>query len=87
MGPALMQAPKPTDKIDLEIRYYGSKPGKYLLYDDDGETFNYEKGDFSFREINMSKDSRGSLKTSISKAEKGKPNSLNKIIFKAMTND
>lgn len=87
MGPALMHAPKPTEKIDLEIRYYGNKPGKYQLYDDDGETFNYEKGDFSFREINISKDHKGGLKTSISKAEKGKPNSLNKIIFKAMTND
>ncbi|PEC35732.1 ABC transporter substrate-binding protein, partial [Bacillus toyonensis] len=50
MGPALMHAPKPNEKISLEIRYYGSKPSKYQLYDDDGETFNYEKGAYSFRE-------------------------------------
>jgi alpha-glucosidase (family GH31 glycosyl hydrolase) len=87
MGPALMHAPKPTDKINLEIRYYGSKPGKYLLYDDDGESFNYEKGDFSFREINISKGTDGKLKTSISKAEKGKPNTLDQIVFKAMTSN
>lgn len=85
MGPALMHAPKSTEKIDLEIRYYGSKPGKYMLYDDDGETFNYEKGAFSFREINIVKEANGKLKTSISAAQKGKPNTVNKVSFKAMT--
>ncbi|MCX2450296.1 DUF5110 domain-containing protein [Pedobacter sp. PLR] len=85
MGPALMHAPKPTDKIDLEIRYYGNKPATYQLYDDDGETFNYEKGDFSFREIKMERGKDGKLKASISNAVKGKPNTLNKISFKAMT--
>lgn len=85
MGPALMHAPKSTDKIDLEIRYYGSKPGKYMLYDDDGETFNYEKGAFSFREINVVKAANGKLKASISAAQKGKPNTINKVSFKAMT--
>ncbi|ATP55774.1 ABC transporter substrate-binding protein [Pedobacter ginsengisoli] len=86
MGPALMHAPKPNEKVNLEIRYYGSKPAKYQLYDDDGETFNYEKGAYSFREINISKTTDGKLKTSISKAENGKPNTINKVTFKAMTN-
>ncbi|WP_084239518.1 glycoside hydrolase family 31 protein [Pedobacter africanus] len=85
MGPALMHAPKPSEKVDLEIRYYGSKPGKYMLYDDDGETFNYEKGAYSFRTITVSKDAGGKLKTFVSAAEKGKPNTLNKVSFKAMT--
>lgn len=85
MGPALMHAPKSTEKIDLEIRYYGSKPGKYMLYDDDGETFNYEKGAYSFREINIVKDAAGKLKASISAAQKGKPNTINKVSFRAMT--
>src|SRR6476620_11632611 len=37
-----LHAPKSNEKTDLEIRYYGELPGKYMLYDDDGETFNYE---------------------------------------------
>lgn len=86
MGPALMHAPGPNEKINLEIRYYGNKPARYQLYDDDGETFNYEKGAFSFRTINISKTAGGKLKTSISKAENGKPNSIGEVIFKAMTN-
>ncbi len=30
--------------IPLEIRHYGKIPGDYSLYDDDGETFDYENG-------------------------------------------
>jgi alpha-glucosidase (family GH31 glycosyl hydrolase) len=86
MGPALMHAPKPNERINLEIRYYGSRPAKYQLYDDDGETFNYEKGAYSFREINISRTANGKLKASISEAEKGKPNTIDKVTFKAMTN-
>jgi alpha-glucosidase (family GH31 glycosyl hydrolase) len=85
IGPALLHAPKSIEKIDLEIRYYGNKPGKYMLYDDDGETFNYEKGAYSFREINIVKEINGKLKASISPAQKGKPNTINKVNFKAMT--
>ena len=43
----MLHAPKAGEKVDLEIRHYGEKPGRYLLYDDDGETFNYEKGDIA----------------------------------------
>lgn len=34
-----------SDKLPLEVRYYGNKPASYALYDDDGETYNYETGD------------------------------------------
>lgn len=34
-----------SDKLPLEVRYYGNKPASYALYDDDGETYNYESGD------------------------------------------
>ena len=33
-------------KHPLEIRHYGTKTGCYELYDDDGETFDYEKGEY-----------------------------------------
>ena len=41
----VLHAPAAGQKFDLEIRYYGSEPGSYMLYDDDGETFGYEKWD------------------------------------------
>ena len=80
-----LQSPKPGEKVDLEIRLYGRQPGKYLLYDDDGETFNYEKGDFSWREIKVVKDKNGNLKGSISNPVKGKPNTVGKVTWKFMT--
>ena len=85
MGPALLHAPKLHEKINLEIRYYGTKSGKYMLYDDDGVTFNYEKGAYSFREITIAGDEKSKIKTNISKPVKGKPNTFNEIIFKPMT--
>ncbi|NCU04489.1 MAG: DUF5110 domain-containing protein, partial [Chitinophagaceae bacterium] len=80
-----LQAPKAGEKVDIEIRHYGEKPGRYLLYDDDGETFNYEKGEYSFREINVKHDKKGQLKGTISAPEKNKPNTVGVVTWKFMT--
>lgn len=37
----------------LEVRHYGEKEGSYQLYDDDGETFDYERGVFSRQELRV----------------------------------
>jgi len=80
-----LHAPAAGEKVDLEISYYGAKPGNYKLYDDDGETFNYQKGAFSWREIKVAPDSNGKLTGTISKAEKGKPDNIGNVTFKFMT--
>lgn len=85
MMTARLQAPKAGEKVDLEIRHYGEKPGNYMLYDDDGETFNYEKGEYSFRTIKVEKDKSGKLKGTISVPEKNKPNSVGNVTWKFMT--
>jgi alpha-D-xyloside xylohydrolase len=81
-----LQSPKAGEKVDLEIRFYGQQAGRYLLYDDDGETFNYEKGEFSWREIKVEKDKNGKWKGTISNAEQGKPNTIGNVAWKFMTN-
>jgi alpha-glucosidase (family GH31 glycosyl hydrolase) len=86
MPPAL-HAPAAGQKIDLEIRYYGSKPAIYNLYDDDGETFDYEKGICSWREIKVMKDKTGKSAGSISKAAKGKPDNIGKVTWKFMSTE
>lgn len=83
----MLHAPKAGDKVDLEIRYYGQKPGSYSLYDDDGETFNYEKGAYSFREIKVATNKAGVISGTISAAVKNKPNTVGNIIWKFMTRD
>jgi alpha-D-xyloside xylohydrolase len=75
------------EKYDLEIRYYGSAPGFYMLYDDDGETFDYEKGIYSWREIRVAADKKGKLTGTVSKAEKGNPDNIGKVTWKFMTID
>jgi alpha-glucosidase (family GH31 glycosyl hydrolase) len=80
MMAARLQAPKAGEKVDLEIRCYGEKPGRYLLYDDDGETFNYEKGEYSFREIKVE-----NKKGTISDAVNGKPNTVGNVTWNFMT--
>lgn len=83
--PAELHAPAAGQKFDLEIRYYGSKPGSYRLYDDDGETFDYEKGVYSWREINVMKDNSGDLAGTISKAVEGNPDNIGRVSWKFMS--
>ena len=80
-----LHAPKPGEKVDIEIRFYGAKPSRYLLYDDDGETFNYEKGEYSFREIKVERNTAGALAGTISEAPKGKPNTIGNVTWRFMT--
>jgi alpha-glucosidase (family GH31 glycosyl hydrolase) len=85
MMPPVLHVPAAGQKFDLEIRYYGTKPGKYMLYDDDGETFDYEKGILSWREIKIEPDKKGKPSGTISKAEKGKPDNIGKVTWKFMS--
>lgn len=85
MMKARLHAPKANEKVDLEIRFYGSKPSQYMLYDDDGETFNYEKGEYSFREIKVSKNAAGVLTGTISQPISGKPNTIANVSWRYMT--
>lgn len=80
-----LHAPASGEKVNLEIRHYGKANGNYRLYDDDGETFNYENGDYSWREIKVERQKNGKMKGSISKPQKGKPNSFNEITWKFMS--
>ena len=84
---ARLHAPKAGEKVNLEIRHYGKADGSYRLYDDDGETFDYEKGAYSWRDITVTRDKKGKLKGTISKAEKGKPNSIANVTWKFMTEE
>lgn len=47
MIPPRRQAPLPGETLPLEVRVYGSAPGSFELYDDDGNTFDFERGQFS----------------------------------------
>lgn len=49
----------------LELRLYGKKAGSYELYEDDANTFDYQKGDFNLRRFNCTVE--GELETKVLK--------------------
>lgn len=54
--PMLKQSVNRTKQMkgaSLEIRHYGKKEGTCFLYEDDGETFDFEKGIYHLRKISI----------------------------------
>ena len=68
-----MRVPAPGEQVDLEIRHYGGAPGRWELYDDDGTTFDYERGSFSWTELAVARDAAGTLRGSMRPPAAGKP--------------
>lgn len=52
-------------KQSLLVRHYGAKPSSYRLYDDDGETFDYEQGAYTFLDIEVETAPDGTLTGSL----------------------
>jgi alpha-glucosidase (family GH31 glycosyl hydrolase) len=49
-------APRADEVLAIEIRHYGEQPGTLALYDDDGETFAYEKGEYAWTRLSAHRD-------------------------------
>jgi len=47
--------PRSEDKLTLEIRHYGTQTSSSMLYDDDGVSFSYENGEYSWATLSVSK--------------------------------
>lgn len=47
--------PRSEDKLTLEIRHYGTQTSSSMLYDDDGISFSYENGEYSWATLSVSK--------------------------------
>ncbi|BDD08826.1 glycosyl hydrolase family 31 [Fulvitalea axinellae] len=84
MTEAKLRAQKPGEVLPLEVRVYGKEPGAYTLYDDDGVTFDYEKGNYTQMLLSTTKDKKGKLRGK-AKMIKGKKNQYGKINWVFMT--
>lgn len=80
----MLHAPRPGEKFNLEIRHYGTKTIPYQLYDDDGVSFDYEQGEYSWRTLTV-KERNGKWEGTISKSERGKPDNIDKVSWTFMT--
>jgi alpha-glucosidase len=50
-------AEQPTDTLTVHV-YNGSKANSFVYYEDDGKSFNYQKGDFYKRTISLNPQNR-----------------------------
>ena len=46
----------------LEVRHYGTKTNSYLLYNDDGASYGFEKGEYTITELYVDRTTKGDLK-------------------------
>lgn len=74
-------------KYPLEIRHYGNASAVYELYDDDGETFNYQKGEYTWMQLLVDVDTFGKKTGQVVVPEDHKVWSYNEYTFKYMTSD
>ena len=75
-----------TEKLPIEVRHYGQNESQYALYDDDGVSFDYEKGEFTRIELSVRKDKRGKLKGTVTIPTRKKVWSYSEFTWRFMTN-
>jgi alpha-D-xyloside xylohydrolase len=85
LAPERQWAPGPDDVLPLEVRHYGQQPGSFELYDDDGETFDYERGECSWTRLEVERDARGTWKGTLTPDPSGRPWRYRDVSWRFMT--
>lgn len=80
-----LRAPAAGETVALEVRHYGEAPGRLGLYDDDGETFDFEKGQFSWTVLTATKDATGKWVGTVTPDASGKKWSYGEVTWNFMT--
>jgi alpha-glucosidase (family GH31 glycosyl hydrolase) len=78
-------APGPDELLPLEVRHYGERPGSMRLYDDDGETFDYEGGERSWTRLEAARDATGAWRGSVTPDPNGKGWRYSEVEWRFMT--
>ncbi|KAA9349455.1 glycoside hydrolase family 31 protein [Larkinella humicola] len=61
MIPPVLHTPTENEKQPLTVRHYGKTEASWALYDDDGKTFDYDRGKFSWTKLDVKKNKKGEL--------------------------
>jgi alpha-D-xyloside xylohydrolase len=64
--------PGPDEVVPLEIRHYGDQPGTAAIYDDDGETFDFERGEHTWTRLSASRGPDGRWRGSVTPDPNGR---------------
>ena len=78
-------APGPDEALPLEVRHYGERPGTLELYDDDGESFDYERGEYSWTRIAVRRDARGAWRGEVTPDPNGRRWRYRDVTWRFMT--
>jgi alpha-glucosidase (family GH31 glycosyl hydrolase) len=78
-------APRPDETLPLEVRHYGEQPGSMLLYDDDGETFEYERGDRTWTRLSVARDAAGAWAGTVTPDTNGRSWRYSSVTWTFMT--
>lgn len=70
---------------ELEIRFYGKSDANYTLYEDDGKSYDFEKGAFFTRDFTVSKQEDGTFKLETKTHGKKEYSIYGKATLKQMT--
>ncbi|GAB3994864.1 glycoside hydrolase family 31 protein [Spirosoma daeguense] len=57
----VVHTPTKDQKLPLTVRLYGKKEAEWSLYDDDGETFDYENGTYTWTRLEVKRNKNGTL--------------------------
>jgi alpha-D-xyloside xylohydrolase len=78
------QIPRPGERVPLEVRHYGEAPGSFRLYDDDGESYDYERGEYSWTTLAVGRDGDGTLRGQAELPSSGAPFSYSSVRWTMM---
>ena len=67
--PARLHMPETGEVLPLEIRHYGTSEGEFLLYDDDGETYDYQDGEYSWTRLQVSRTPDGQFRGEVNRLD------------------
>jgi len=83
--PACASVPAADKPVSLEVRYYGTAPGQFALYDDDGETFAYERGEYRWLNLSAHTDEDGVMCEAMQRPSDEWRSWYGRIIWRQMT--
>ena len=67
------------------MRHYGTAPGRFALYDDDGGTFDFEDGEYSWTELVVERGRDGRMQGRATRPARGRPFGYSAITWRMMT--
>ncbi len=85
MIPPRQFAPGPADVLPLEVRHYGTQGSTMSVYDDDGESFDFERGAGSWTRLSLQRDGSGAWRGTVTPEPTGQPWRYRDVTWVEMT--